>query len=121
MLRDPATINPGASVPELRALVRTTAQRAFPVVGAAGYEGMVDAREIEHAAADQTGSDLAERDAPAIAASDGVEDRLPELLGTRVRALAVVDDRRVVGVLRVEDVAHLVNDDAPADGGSTPA
>jgi hypothetical protein len=82
---------------------------------------MVDARAIEHAAADQTGADLAERDAPAIAASDGVEDRLPELLGTRVRALAVVHDRRVVGVLRVEDVAHLVNDDAPADGGSTPA
>jgi Zn-dependent protease len=110
MLSDPVTISPGASVPELRALVSASAQRAFPVVGSAGYEGMVDARAIEHAAADQTGSDLAERDAPSIAASDGVEDRLPELLSTRVGALAVVHDQRVVGVLRVEDVQHLVND-----------
>jgi CBS domain-containing protein len=117
MLWDPVTVSTGAPAAELQTLLRRSAQRAFPVVGPAGYEGMVDARAIEHAAPDQTGGDLAEREAPPIAPTDAVEDRVPELLGTRARALAVVHNQRIVGVLRVEDVQHLVNDGgARADG-----
>jgi Zn-dependent protease/CBS domain-containing protein len=120
MVCEPATVEPAASVVELRALLRRNTQRAFPVVGAAGYEGMLDARAIELSAADLTAADLAERDAPLVAPTDPVEDRLPELLGTRVRALAVVRDGGVVGVLRLEDVQHLVNDEARSDGRSAP-
>jgi Zn-dependent protease len=121
MLCEPVTVEPGASVVQLRALLRRSPQRTFPVVGSAGYEGMVDARAIEHGAADQTSADLAERDAPPVAPTDLVEDRLPELLSTPVHALAVVHNRRVVGVLRVEDVQHVVNDHVPADGRPAPA
>jgi predicted transcriptional regulator len=69
---------------------------------------MVDARAIEHGAGRQTAAELAERDAPVVAARDGLEDSLPSLVSAPARALAVVDRRRVLGVVRLEDVQHLV-------------
>ena len=61
MLLDPVTVAPTTGADELRALLRRSAQRAFPVVGVSGYEGMVEARAIEHSAPGQRAIDLAER------------------------------------------------------------
>ena len=73
---------------------------------------MVEARAIEHSAPQQRAIDLAERTAPGIAATDGLEDNLPLVASTPARALAVIEQGRVVGVLRLEDVQHLLADDA---------
>jgi Zn-dependent protease len=116
MLLDPVTVWWHASVDELAQLRRRSAQRAFPVVGPDGYLGMVDERQIEHGAPGQTAAELAERDAPVVAATDSVEDLLLSVVNAPARALAVVDDRRVVGLLRVEDVQHLLDDRRPATG-----
>ena len=48
MLLDPVTVQPTTTVDELRALLRRSAQRVFPVVGVDGYEGMIESRMIEH-------------------------------------------------------------------------
>ncbi|MEX1007794.1 MAG: site-2 protease family protein [Acidimicrobiia bacterium] len=112
MLLDPVIVDPTMSVDELRALLRRSAQRAFPMVGDAGYEGMVESRAIERSAPGRRAAELAEREAPAIAATDGLEDNLPLVVSAPARALAVVDPTMsVVGVLRLEDVQHLVTED----------
>jgi stage IV sporulation protein FB len=112
MLHEPVTIAPEASIAELHGLSRGSAQRAFPIFGPAGYEGILDASAIEHAVAGATAVGLADREAPPIASRDDLEERLPTLLSTPARALAVVDGPRVVGVLRAEDVQHLVDEGA---------
>jgi len=116
MLRDPITIAPNAPATELRELLRQCPQRVFPVVGPNGYEGMVDAPVIMRAAGDETAGELAYRDAPSVESGDRLEDDLSPLIDTRGRALAVVDDGHVVGVVRLEDVQHLVSDDGRAAG-----
>jgi Zn-dependent protease len=112
MLLDPVVVSSSASVAQLRDMLRRSAQRVFPVIGPGGYEGLVDARAIEHGVADQLASALVMPAAPAVAATDAVEGQLPALLGSPGRALAVLDGDQVVGVLRLEDVQHLVADDA---------
>ena len=116
MLLDPITITPNASATQLRELLRRSPQRVFPVVGPTGFEGMVDAPVIIRAAPDETADTLAHRDAPIVASDDSLEDDLSRLVGTRTHALAVIDDGRVVGVVRLEDVQHLVADDGRASG-----
>ena len=111
MLLEPHTVWWRATTSELAPLLRTSAQRAFPVVGPDGYLGMVDAPQIEHGAPGQTAAELAERDAPVAAATDGVEDLLPSVVNAPARALAVIEGRRVVGLLRVEDVQHLLTEE----------
>jgi Zn-dependent protease len=116
MLLDPVTVWWHASAHELGQLRRRRDQRAFPVVGPDGYLGMVDERWVEHGAPGQTAAELAERDAPVVAATDSVEDLLPSVVSSPARALAVLDGGRVVGLLRVEDVQHLLEDGRPASG-----
>jgi CBS domain-containing protein len=115
MLFEPVTVAPTTSGDELRALLRHSAQRVFPIVGASGYEGIVDARAIEHSAPAQCAIALGERFSPGIAARDGLEDSLPLVLSAPARALAVIDRGRVVGLLRLEDVQHLVAEDTFRD------
>jgi stage IV sporulation protein FB len=112
MLREPVSLRRDTPVPELRTLLQRSAQRVFPVGGPAGYEGIVDARAIERAATGATVAEFVDRETPAISPSDDLEDRLAMLLASSRHALAVVDGRRVVGVLRFEDVQHLVTDDS---------
>lgn len=112
MLLDPVVVSSSASVAQLREVLRRSAQRAFPVIGPHGYEGLVDARAIEHGASDQLASALLAPAVPVVAATDDLEGHVPALLGAAGRALAVLDGDRVVGVLRLEDVQHLVAKDA---------
>jgi hypothetical protein len=81
---------------------------------------MVESRGIEHSAPGQHAIDLAERAAPGIADTDGLEDNLPLVVSTPAYALAVIDHGRVVGVLRLEDIQHLVGEDAFHDRGHAP-
>ncbi len=110
MMLEPVIVAPTTSVEELRTLIRRSAQRAFPVVGAQGYIGLVDARSIQLHARGQSAVDLAERAAPVVSATDVLEEDLPLVVSAPAHALTVVDRGRVVGVLRLEDVQHLVSD-----------
>jgi hypothetical protein len=108
MLLDPTVVNPATTLDELRTLRRHSAQRVFPVVGSHGYEGLLDAGVIEHSSPGRTAAGLTERDAPVLAATDGLEACLPAVVSAPARALAVVDGSTVVGVLRVEEIEHLL-------------
>lgn len=108
MLLDPVLVEPATTLEELRALRRRSAQRVFPVAGPRGYEGLLDAVEIERGSPGSTAAELTERDAPVLAATDGLEACLPSVVSAQARALAVVDGPTVVGVLRVEEVEHLL-------------
>jgi len=121
MLLDPVIVSPTATIDDLRALLRRSAQRAFPVVDAEGSVGLVDARAIERGTQGQSAAELAEYTTPIVAPTDGLEDHLPVVASAPARALVVVDGGRVVGVLRLEDVAHLVAEDTPPDGHGTSA
>jgi Zn-dependent protease len=110
MLLEPVTVEPNTPAAELRELLRRSAQRVFPVLGATGFEGMVDAPVIMRAATGETAAELADRDAPIVGPADSLEDDLTPLVGTHARALAVVEHGHVVGVVRLEDVQHLVTD-----------
>ena len=111
MLLEPVTVSPTASAAELRSLLRHSPQRVFPIVGAAGYEGILDARAIEQSPPARA-IELSERPTPGIAATDDLEDNLPLVMSSSAHALAVLDRGRVVGLLRLEDVQHLVSEDA---------
>ncbi len=108
MLLDPVLVEPGATFDELHALLRRSAQRVFPVSGGGGYEGVLDAGRIARGSPGSTAAELAERDAPTLAATDGLEACLPAVTSAPARALAVVDGPRVVGILRVEEIKHLL-------------
>jgi Zn-dependent protease len=110
MLLDPLVVDPSTSAGDLRLLVRQGAQRAFPVVGPQGYEGMLDATTVDHSAPDQVAGDLALRQ-PAVSPAISVEDEvLPLVRGSPARAVAVIQQGRVVGLLRLEDLEHLLSD-----------
>jgi Zn-dependent protease len=112
MLLAPTLIAPTMSVPDLRDLARRNAQRVFPVVGPGGYEGMVDATI---AAADTEGAvgsvtALARPMATIDITSSLEEIAIPAVLQSPARAVAVTDAGRTVGLLRIEDVEHLLTD-----------
>ena len=108
MLLEPQVVDPAADLGELRAMVRRSTQRVFPVVGERGYEGLLAAESVERGSQGGTAAALVERDAPVLAATDGLEASLLSVSGAPARALAVLDGRAVVGLLRVEEVEHLL-------------
>jgi Zn-dependent protease len=110
MLLDSVVVAPTASVADLRMLLRRSAQRAFPVVGTQGYEGMIDAAAVEHSPPEHVAADIATR-VPLITLTSSLEEEaLPLAVKSPVKALAVADAGRVVGLLRVEDIQHLLTD-----------
>jgi predicted transcriptional regulator len=115
MMLEPVVVFPDTSVEQLRILIRHSTQRAFPVVMDGEYRGMIDVTAIERGAPDQTAADIADHATPAADVGDGVEDDLPRVLSAPARALAVVDGGAVAGLLRIEDVQHLVDADDVTD------
>ena len=59
MILDPVVVEPATDIADLRVLLRRSAQRAFPIVGAGGYEGMVDAITVERTPPGCRAADLA--------------------------------------------------------------
>lgn len=116
MLMAPIVVPPDASNDELRALLRRSAQRVFPVVSERGYEGLVDAAAIERSAPGRSAAEVLESDSPVLAGTDDVEGWLPQLVSSRAHALAVLDGSTVVGVLRVEEIQHLLEPAPPRHG-----
>jgi Zn-dependent protease len=109
MLLDPVVVDPNTPVTDLTTLLRRTTQRAFPVMGPSGYEGMLDAAAIDHAWPSQRAREIA-HDVPVVSSGSLDEDALPLLADSPTRAVAVVDDGRLVGLLRLDDVEHLLAD-----------
>jgi Zn-dependent protease len=112
MLLDPVVVDAGARAGDLRDVLRQTAQRAFPVVQHDRYLGMLDGNRVEHAAPTTPVGDLVVRDLPMLDASDLVEDRVPDLLASPLRALAVGSETVISGLLRTEDIDHLLQYEA---------
>jgi len=111
MVLEPVVVPGDATLEELQLALRHTTQRAFPVVVDGRCVGMIDDARIRHGAPGDTAVGLADRDVARIDSSDLVEDDLPSLVTSPARALPVVgSDGSVVGMLRVEDVQHLVAD-----------
>ena len=85
-----------ADLEQLRELVRRSSQRVFPVVGPRGYEGLLEADSVDVDAVGLgsqagTAAELVERDAPVLAATDGLEASLLSVAAAPARALAVLD------------------------------
>ena len=110
MLLDPLVVHRTTSLAELRVVQRRSAQRAFPVVGPNGCEGIVDVADIDRPAATMV-AEIEHRALPVLAPSDGLEAVLPAVVGAPGHTLPVLDGGQVVGVLRIEEVQHLL--DAP--------
>ncbi len=109
MLVDPVVVTPTTSVADLQALVRRTAQRVFPIVGGQGYEGMVDARMATRSAPAHLASDIALQIAPVDLGAD-LEETASFVADTPTKAVAISAGGRIVGVLRVEEIEHLLTD-----------
>ena len=113
MLLDPVVVNAAASAAEVRAVHRRSAQRVFPVVGAQGYEGMIDAAALAGAAAATVVSALEHRDIPVVAPADDLEPCVATVVAAPGRAVAVLEGADVVGVLRIEEVEGLLSRPVP--------
>ncbi|HEX5586893.1 MAG TPA: site-2 protease family protein [Acidimicrobiia bacterium] len=112
MLLDPVIVEAGTPAVELQALLQREHQRVFPVVEHGRYVGLLDDLRIRRAAPSARADDLAVRELLMLDPTDGVEDRVSDLVGTPTRALAVGSSDAIVGLLRVEDIEHLLRDEA---------
>ena len=122
MLIDPVVVETTTSAAALHDINRRTAQRVFPVVGPNGYEGMVEPVGLAPGQTDTTVDRLEHHSVPVLAPSDGLEDSLPTVVQAPGRAVAVLEGSRVVGVLRFEEVEHLLREPAGPErraGGSS--
>lgn len=105
MLREPIVVSPSTSVADLAQLLHATAQRQFPVVADGEYVGMIDVASLAQPAA--VVGDLID-EVPPIASDTPLDEvALHEERG--IRAVAVVTDGAVVGLVQLADVDRLVN------------
>jgi Zn-dependent protease len=111
MLLDPVIVRTDTTAPSLQEMLRRVPQRAFPVVEDGHYVGMLDELGIRRAEPEARAGDLAVRGLALLDPSESVEDRLADLAGAPTRALAVGTPDTIVGVLRIEDVEHLLRDE----------
>jgi stage IV sporulation protein FB len=111
MLPSPSVVHAATSVDAVRSHAALRAQRAIPVVLGGRVLGVVSLGDLEREPAGRAVGDVVVP-TDALAPTDELELCLPTLLQSPARALAVVDTGRVAGVLRVEDVQHLVDDAA---------
>jgi stage IV sporulation protein FB len=114
MLLEPVVIDPTTTIDELAVIRRRSPQRVFPVVGADGFRGVVDAGHVQPEQSGEGWNALVLHEAPVVMATDLVEDCLPLVAGTPTHALVVLEGANVVGLLRIEEVQHLLADPLPA-------
>jgi Zn-dependent protease len=108
MLLDPLVVDPATGIAELRLLLRTSAQGAFPVVGPGGYEGMVDAATIERTFLDRVAANLAIQQPTLSPTADLETEALALVESSPVHAVAVAEQGRIVGLLRRDDIRRRV-------------
>lgn len=111
MTINPVTVDAQTAVGYLIEMIRRTSQRDFPVVEAGQYAGMVSADRLISVAPETPIGSVSDRSVPGVAPSDHVEKVETETLAPYGRkAVAVVDDGRVVGLLTQDDVGRLVQE-----------
>ena len=109
MVLDPLVVDPATGIAELRLLLRKNAQDAYPVVGAQGYEGMVDAATIAATYLDRVAADLVIQQ-PTLSPTADLETEALALVETSpVHAVAVAEQGRIVGLLRRDDIRRRVS------------
>jgi Zn-dependent protease len=109
MLLDPVVVEPTMAVENLRLLLRRSPQRVFPIVGTHGYAGMIDATTVERTPPGRVASNLGQQ-VEAVAVSGSLEDALLSVMNSPVKAVVVSKDGQIVGLLRSEEVDHLLAD-----------
>jgi Zn-dependent protease/CBS domain-containing protein len=109
MRTDAIVLDARLPVAELEGMARPSGQHQFPVVRDGVYDGLLDDSDTGRGRGGLAVGDLTDHAAPALdPAEDLGDDGLDDLAGSDYPALAVVDQqRRVVGLLRLEDVARL--------------
>jgi Zn-dependent protease len=111
MLLEPVVLDGAQTVADVRLPLRRTAQRTFPVILDDQVAGVVGRTALEHASDDAVVVDLADRSPRVVHPDDPVEETaLPELTGSPLGAVVVVDRGKVVGLLTLADVQHLIED-----------
>ena len=110
MLLDPVVVATTTTVAALRDLNRRSAQRVFPVIGLNGYEGVVEAGGDASSPAVATVADLEPGTVSVLAPSDNLEACLPAVVQAPGHAVAVLEGSQVVGLLRIEEVEHLLRE-----------
>jgi hypothetical protein len=108
MLIEPLVVGPETEAAWLYDANRHRPQRAFPVVGPNGYEGVVEASSVVGRDPATPVAELEHRTGPTLAPSDAVEGALSAIVNAPGRAVAVVDDGQVVGMVRLEEIEHLL-------------
>jgi predicted transcriptional regulator len=106
MLLDPLALDVDATVEEVEEILRHTTQRWFPIIQAGRCVGVLDVDRIGHLGGRQSIADRVVRCEP-LDAPGSLEDGLERLQTDRLSAIPVVSAGKVVGLLRIEDVAHL--------------
>src|SRR5262249_22561922 len=102
-------------VGEARLWWRHSAQRVFPVVDRLGYAGMFEPA-TPPVAGEASTVGAAAAPVPFVRPTHDLErDTLPLVARVPGRAVAVVDENRVVGIVRLEDVEHLLHEPEPPD------
>ncbi len=115
MLVTPTTVEATVDAAALRQLVRRNCQGTFPVVRSGRYVGVIDVPSIERAPDGTNAGDFADRTVVTLAPDDDLEGDVPALAHARGHTVTVVDDGRVVGLLRLDEVSRLVEGPDPAD------
>lgn len=116
MLELPLTVDADVGAPELRRLAHQNGQDVFPVARAGRYVGVVDVASIARAPDAASAGELADRAAPTLAPDDDLEGDVAAVAAARGQAVTVVDDGKIVGLLRLADISRVVA--GPAAGAS---
>lgn len=114
MLRAPLALDGRETVAAVEAVIEPSAQRAFPVLVDGEYVGMATAEVLRGPATTRVG-DRADRNAPGVGPGAALESEgLPALRASVTRAVPVLEEGRIVGLLREEDVIDAMRRGAAA-------
>ena len=110
MLINPLSVDGHARVDEVRDVLRHSAQPSFPVMDNGQYVGILDAATVRRSALDVLAGDIADHDAPTLDPTDEIDPTALEALeDCGRRALSVLYDGRVVGLLLDTDIIENLN------------
>lgn len=111
MAPGPVVLRADSTVGDVLPLLRRTTQRIYPVVHDGDYRGMITAVGLQSSPGPARVGDVVGPAAPSLSAGEAVDDEVLDLLQHAPHhTLTVVEDERVVGLLRLDDVRHVLAD-----------
>ncbi|MEX2556135.1 MAG: site-2 protease family protein [Actinomycetota bacterium] len=108
MLHQPLTVDARMPIANVVDEMRYSAQRDFPVLSQGVYFGMLYAEAIAESSAASRTLEATDRSAPTLGPADPIEGEVMSSLLSGRQAAAVVEDGRVVGLLRRDDLMRVL-------------